>query len=155
MNWEICIFFLLLRVILKIWFNAIVNLQRKEISVSRSQFCCSVYFYSRLATRFCSVWHCHPVVTKKKCSDCPPDAVGVCLLSRPLCARPAGYGGPHDVHHSLPADGQSGPRRLEASVVGLQLVLHVSSHPATKSAHTFHNKPRPFVTWSLSFLTAC
>lgn len=43
-----------------------------------------------------------------------------------LSARSVGDGGPHDVHHSLPADCQSGPGGLEASNMGLQLVLHVS-----------------------------
>lgn len=52
------------------------------------------------------------------------------LSSPPLSGRSTGYGGPHDVHHSLPADGQSGPGGLEAPDVGLQLVVHVSSHTA-------------------------
>lgn len=47
-----------------------------------------------------------------------------------VCCRSVGYGGPHDVHHSLPAHCQSGPRGLEASDMGLQLVIHVSSHTA-------------------------
>lgn len=115
----------LLCVILNNWFQAIVNLQPCR-RVFLSRFCCSVYFSSHLATRFCVVWHYHRVVTKRKCSDSPWDAVAVYFLSRTLCVRPVGYGGPHDVHHGLPVDGQSGPRGLEASVVGLQLVLHVS-----------------------------
>lgn len=41
-------------------------------------------------------------------------------------SRSVGDGSPHDVHHSLPADSQSGPRGLETSDVGLQLVIHVS-----------------------------
>lgn len=41
-------------------------------------------------------------------------------------SRSVGDGSQHDVHHSLPADSQSGPRGLETSDVGLQLVIHVS-----------------------------
>ena len=55
----------------------------------------------------------------------PP--LSVCVS---VCCRSVGYGGPHDVHHSLPAHRQSGPRGLETSDMGLQLVIHVSSHTA-------------------------
>lgn len=77
-----------------------------------------------------SAWH---NITLPPSGDCrevqqfvsPQDVIF--FLSRFLSGRSVGYGGPHDVHHSLPADCQPGPRGLETSNVGLQLVVHVSS----------------------------
>lgn len=43
----------------------------------------------------------------------------------PPC-RSSWDGGPYDVHHSISDDSHCGPQRLEASVLGLRLVICVS-----------------------------
>lgn len=48
---------------------------------------------------------------------------GFCLLHPPY--RSSWDGGPYDVHHSISDDGHCGPQRLEASVLGLRLVICV------------------------------
>ncbi len=55
------------------------------------------------------------------CSLLPPAGHSLCALLH----RSSRYGSTHDVHYSVPADRQSGPGGLEATELGLQLVLHV------------------------------
>lgn len=74
-----------------------------------------------VVTVYMSVWdaagvhHCLLLVTEGSVWN------SVCALVH----RSPRYGSTHDVHYSVPADRQSGPGGLEATELGLQLVLHV------------------------------
>lgn len=43
----------------------------------------------------------------------------------PPLRRTSRDGGPYDVHHGISDDSHCGPQRLEASVLGLRLVIRV------------------------------
>lgn len=57
-----------------------------------------------------------------------PDLHSRAFTDRHL-SRTSRDGRSHDVHHRVPDDGHRGPQRLEASVLGLRLVVRVRGSP--------------------------
>lgn len=58
-------------------------------------------------------------------SAASPDLHSSALTNCHVSDRTTGNGRPYDVHHRVPDDGHRGPQRLEASVLGLRLVVRV------------------------------